>query len=125
MKKIAIVGSAESYKLAPFGDGSYEIWAVPSIVSRPEVNKIDKIFELHDREQWINWLKELNDCGAVIMMQDHNDEVPRSDKYPIADIMQEFGDYLTNTISYMLAYALFVGAKQIDLYGVHMSFFTE
>ena len=41
--------------------------------------------------------------------------------YPLKKIVDKFGiTYFANTICYMIAYAVYIGVKQIDLYGINM-----
>ena len=43
------------------------------------------------------------------------------ESYPIDDIIEWSGsNYFTSTIAYMIAYALFIGHKEINLFGVEM-----
>lgn len=50
------------------------------------------------------------------------EEIPFSQEFPIEDCVKEFGlPYFTNTICYMIAYALLQGAKEIELYGVNQA----
>jgi hypothetical protein len=49
-------------------------------------------------------------------------EIPMSEEFPIEECVKEFGiPYFTNTICYMIAYALLKGAKEINLYGVNQA----
>jgi len=50
------------------------------------------------------------------------DEIPLSEAFPIDDCIKTFGmPYFSNTIAYMIAYALMCGAKEIELYGVNQA----
>lgn len=49
-------------------------------------------------------------------------EIPLSEAFPIKECVEEFGQpYFSNTIGYMIAYALLGGAKEIELYGVNQA----
>jgi len=53
-------------------------------------------------------------------------EWPTSVKFPLREIVDKFGiTYFSNTICYMVAYAVYTGVKQIDLYGINMSYGSE
>ncbi len=42
-------------------------------------------------------------------------------KYPLREVVDKFGiTYFSNTICYMIAYAVYIGVKQLDLYGINM-----
>jgi hypothetical protein len=46
--------------------------------------------------------------------------------YPLHDIIDEFGsEYFTCSISYMIAYAMYIGVSEINIYGVDMSIGSE
>jgi hypothetical protein len=50
------------------------------------------------------------------------EEIPMSQAFPLKACVKEFGiPYFTNTIGYMIAYALLNGAKEIELYGVNQA----
>jgi len=50
------------------------------------------------------------------------EEIPLSEAFPIEECVKVFGmPYFTNTICYMIAYALLKGAKEIELYGVNQA----
>lgn len=49
-------------------------------------------------------------------------EIPLSEAFPIEECVKRFGlPYFSNTICYMIAYALMKGAKEIDIYGVNQA----
>jgi hypothetical protein len=51
---------------------------------------------------------------------------PTCRKFPLREIVKKFGiTYFSNTICYMVAYAIYTGVKQLDLYGINMSFGSE
>ncbi len=50
------------------------------------------------------------------------EEIPLSEAFPLEECVKEFGlPYFTNTICYMIAYALLKGAKSIELFGVNQA----
>lgn len=50
------------------------------------------------------------------------EEIPMSQAFPIKEVVQKFGvPYFTNTICYMIAYALLQGAKEIELWGINQA----
>lgn len=49
-------------------------------------------------------------------------EIPLSETFPLEACVKEFGyPYFTNTICYMIAHALLMGAKEINIYGVNQA----
>lgn len=146
-KKVAIVGCADSKKEAPFKDDEFEIWGVnnlyPLIEAHPDRYRW---FEIHDitkegdtfkrrdspmfRGQVVNeyitqlgeWAKNIN---CPVYMQKTWKEVPTSMAYPLEAMLEKFGDYFTNSISWMLALAIHEGFEEIHVYGVDMAVDTE
>ena len=54
------------------------------------------------------------------------EEIPLSEAFPIQECVKTFGmPYFSNTISYMIAYALLKGAKEISLYGINQASSSE
>lgn len=125
-KKIAIVGFApSSLNKAPFGDKSFEIWGVNELYKI--VPRVDVLFELHDYEflvskernqEHLQWLRK---AKIPIFMQQRFADIPQSVPFPKDEIIQEFGRYFTNSISWMIAMAIWVNAEEIHLYGVDMA----
>ena len=58
-------------------------------------------------------------------MQRPNPLVPNAVQYPIQEVIQNMGNYFTNTISYELALAIVEGFKEIHIVGVDMAVDTE
>jgi len=132
MKKVAIVGFAESRKKAPYDDKEFEIWALNDMYN--VIPRADRWFELHNRAlvevcrardngaAHIEWLK---DCKIPVYMQKHYDDIPNSVEYPIEEYIKKYRDYYTNTVSYMLCMAIDEGYNEIHVYGVDMAQNTE
>ena len=128
MKKVAILGLASHYKDAPFYEDDVEIWILNDMYDL--VPRYDRLFELHD----INFVKKyftrttntfhidnLQNIDKPIYMQDKHDTIKTSEKYPLEEMKALYGDYFTNSVSYMLALAIHEGFEEIRLYGVDMS----
>lgn len=131
-KKIAIVGFAPSTRhLAPYNDPDWEIWVLnqyETILPQGGASNITRWFELHQRETVLtnhrdsSYLEKLQNSTIPIMMCKKYDDIPMSEEYPLDDIIKTLGtDYFTNSISYMVAYAIYVGATEIAMYGVDMA----
>ena len=131
---VAIVGTASSCGEAPYGDETVEIWAINTAIARPEVERVDRVFEMHPARYWKQprVMDRLNGFEGPIYMQDHYDDIPNSLKYPYDEIRGKFyldamGEnlYVTNTIAWMILMALWEGYTDISLYGIHMAHETE
>ena len=68
------------------------------------------------------WLQE---CPIPVYMNEHHPEFPNSVRFPIEKMIEQFGDYYTSSIAYMLALAISEGFTRIDLYGIDLSVGVE
>lgn len=130
-KRIAIVGKAPSSVMyAPYGDLGWEIWALSDLYRT--IPRWDRYFEIHDpaprKERWGDyweWLqKEHKDKDGKlkpIYMQKAYPECPCAVPYPKNEIVERFGNYFTNSVSWMIALAIMEGATDIGLWGVDMA----
>lgn len=130
-KRVAIVGFADTRSDAPFADPSWEIWGLNDL--HAHIPRYDRWFDIHDRSNidldvttgradpnkcGIGGLKSLN---VPVYMQDRFEDIPNSVKFPLEAITKKFGNYFTNSISFMIALALFEGYEEIGIWGVDMA----
>lgn len=120
--KIIIIGTGPGWENAPM-EG--ETWGVNRLILRRPVKLT---FQLHD----IDWqlkgnirqieeqIKEINRLGIPVITSKKHKLLPTAIPFPIDEMPFK---YFTNSIAYMVAYAMYKGATEIDLYGV--SFFLE
>ena len=148
-KKIAIVGCSDSKDEAPYDDESWELWAMNNAYSH--VRRRTAWFEIHpvkfeNGTYWrrklikpgiFKWAtdfrgapveKYLNDLAILdvpVYMQQKWDIIPKSEPYPLQKIIETFGNYFTNSVSYMIALAIYQNATEIGCYGVDMATGSE
>ena len=150
-EKVAIVGFAGTRDEAPFNDPNYEIWTVNNL--HRFVPRQDRIFQLHQRWEWEPGT-QVDQAAHNVPLQEHVDfmrtcglpvytvevfpDIPTSIRYPLELMTEEFGlprtghedpkhkdAYWTNSISFMIALAIYEGFKVIEIYGVDMAVGTE
>lgn len=139
VKKVAIVGTAMTHMDAPYSDPSWELWglndhwnnmpratrwfeanydaaSVAKVSHKPEITRLD-------------WLKK---CPIPVYMEEHYPDVPMSVRYPfdeindwISEIDPNGRNYFTNSVSFMIALAIYEGFDVIHLYGVDMAVGSE
>ena len=113
MKDLILLAKGNSRKWVNF-DGS-EVWGVNDVSVFPEFKgkKVDRTFTFDPRSP--EWLTKVKETGSEIWSWQ-----PFADKrYPLQEVIEFFGTkYFTNTISYMLALAIYEGFERIRLYGV-------
>jgi hypothetical protein len=141
-KKVAIVGTSHSWKLAPFDDESFEIWGVNNGFLNTEKKRCTRWFDIHFFEKrgdkWFrrwdpnfrgktvnDYVEDLKKIPCPVYMQQEWPEIPNSKRFPIEDVIGRFGTYITNSISMQIAYAIHLGFGEIQLFGVDMSAGTE
>lgn len=133
VKKVAIVGFADTRIDAPYNDPTFEIWGLNDLHN--QLPRYDRWFDIHDREN-INedvrlgrspadkcGLGGLSRLNVPVYMQDHYPDIPNSIKFPLDEVIKAFpyGHYMTNSISYMIALAIYEGFTEIHVYGVDMA----
>lgn len=131
-KKVAIVGFAPSTRdKAPYNNPEWEIWVLNeyfTILPNEGANNITRWFEIHQRDTVLNssrsndYIDKLKASKVPIMMCEKYDDIPMSVAYPLDDIIKALGtDYFTNSISYMVAQAVYENYDEIAIYGVDMA----
>jgi hypothetical protein len=136
VKKVAIVGTAMSYKEAPYGDPSWEIWGLNDHWNL--LPRATRWFESQSEEHCaatnctngtglprMEWYRK---APIPVYMPDHYASAPMSIKYPLREIQAWLSEvdpqgfnYFTNTVSFMIALALYEGFDIIHLFGVDMA----
>jgi hypothetical protein len=132
--KIAILANGETVqqftKTGAIKPRYDEVWGLNQQATWKGI-ELDKCFIMDDLKlrmpfyagyDFVNWLK---DYKKPIITSKAYDEWPTSEAYPIKEIAHYFGLPLGvamySTPDYMIALAIYLGATQIDLYGVDMS----
>lgn len=139
--KVAIVGFANHKDQAPFEDDSFEIWGLNELYDHIPIQsaleqKRVRWFEIHTREgthesnPFQHSRNTTNEHAAKlsalgpdvpVFMQRHWDDIPNSVQYPKDEMVHRYGDYVTNSVSWMIALAVYMGFKEIGIYGVDMA----
>jgi hypothetical protein len=128
LRKVALVGSAQTVQLAPWYDATWEIWAHATV--HAYCKRVDRYFDLHPWK-WISekpvpgylaWLKALQ---TPIYMQRRFSEVPASVRYPRERVMAEHPRYFTSHAAWMIALALSEGVTHLAFYGIHYALDEE
>ena len=144
--KVAIVGFAGTKHLAPYDKPEeFEIWGMNDLFEH--IPRWTRWFDIHDRElhkmdnyntregqkPYIERLAALN---CPVYMKEDYDIIPTSIKYPLELITEEYGlprienpaeksAYFTNSVSFMIALAVYEQFEEIWVYGVDMAVGSE
>jgi len=133
-KKVAILGYVTHYTKAPFGDPEFEIWGINDMFRLEGVQRWDRWFQIHHPTHYgvgpgrLNIEESLGvfagwEC-PVYLWQAHPG-VKNSLSFPFRELIEKYGDYFNNTISWLIAFAIHEGFEEIHLYGVDMASDSE
>ena len=107
MLKVAILGKLPSKYQAPFADTTFQIWGC-NVHDMSKIPRFDLWFDIHKNISSYN-----ENIRAKLITRD---------KYPLEKVLDLLGgNYLNNSISYMIMYAVLQGATEIALFGVSLS----
>jgi hypothetical protein len=133
--KVLIVGKGPTHNSEIPYDEYDEVWVLNGSDSNnrePYTEKFDKWFDLHNFEgedtkhivtqDYINFIDSIGD-KAVLMFE--HQQAPNATIFPHKEITDKFTPYFTNSISWMIAYAITLGCEKLGLYGVHMAHSSE
>ena len=136
-KKVAIVGFAPHRKMAPYDDESFEIWGINDLFAVDDVKRWDRWFQIHHPETIENYraavgrlssgdmIKTYATWDCPVYMRQKHPELPNSVEFPFQELIDKFGTYFNNTISWLLAFAIHEGFEEIHIYGVDMNSSSE
>lgn len=139
-RRIALVGTASSGALAPYGDKSWEIWGVGMRGSYG--TRATRWFELHRldgeprdwADKWRSVIKTFSHDVEILMFYPEPNLGPKVTPYPHDRIVERFGTYfMTSSFSWMMALAIDeLRPKdkkprdgEIGIWGVDMEYETE
>jgi len=128
---VAIVGFAEGHlEETPFGDPGWEAWGINRLhtVASAVDKKFHRWFNIHDLEKFhgkdtehLEFLAKFE--GPVYLRPQDVGKypIPNAVPFPADALINQFGRYFNNTISWLLAYALSLDPEGLGVYGVDMA----
>jgi len=135
-KKIAILGTGSGWQLFP-RLSDHVIYCLNDYVFTEKYsvqpNKLFILDVLDEKPQVVSGLTDLGDVVSRINKMKvpliapfKYEEIPLSEEFPLEACVKRFGTpYFSNTICYMIAYALLEGAEEIALYGINQASSSE
>ena len=126
--KVAIVGFAHTRVDTPFDDPEFESWGINRLHGTMPDKRWDRYFQIHDiekahgdDEEHLKWLRSQK--VPVYLRPDDLGKfaIPAEVPFPKDLLVQLFGQYFTNTISWLLGLAIFMEFKTISVFGVDMA----
>lgn len=134
--KVAVLGFVEHRKEAFELGEDWEIWGINELHRHHAPNLFHRWFEIHPITDFYEQdghkgdqahLDSLAQYPIPVYMHEHHDFIPASVPFPKDEIVAHFnamglrGDYQTSSISWEVAYALYLGAEEIGVFGVDMA----
>jgi hypothetical protein len=135
-KQVFICGTGSGWEAVP-KESSATIYCLNDFIRTERYGvKMDKLFVmdiLDEKPQIISGvddlsgvIKRINDIGVPLIAPCKYEEVPLSEAFPIEECVKRFGQpYFSNTICYMIAYAIMQGAEEIETFGVNQASSSE
>lgn len=137
---VAIIGSHPRTRgNFDFNRTDADVWVFNEALKSPWCKRADAVFQMHDPIIWrsstnrndpkhYEWLQNTD---IPVYMQEKYEDVPASIKFPLNELIADlFGDYkpipyITSSVAYALALAVYLKYKKIEVYGVEMETNTE
>jgi hypothetical protein len=116
-----VCGAPSSEMSANFNDG--EVWVLGNRSHR--YPRYTRIFEIHDDlsqhdKDYAQWL--VNKKIPLVVGESFPIEAEHVEVFPYSEIEKIIGDtYLTSSSAAMLAYAIYKGVREVDLFGVDLA----
>ena len=135
-EKIAICGTGSGWELLPI-QSDHTIYCLNDYVYAEKYGVTPDvlfIMDILDEKPMVvagmqnlgEVIQRINKMGVPLVAPFKYAEIPKSEAFPLEECEKQFGmAYFTNTIAYMIAYALLKGAKEIDIYGVNQASSSE
>lgn len=142
-KRIAILGTAPTWRDTPWDDPSLEIWALNDFwVLQPP--RVDRWFDLHplDKMYFASKQKKVNvhqvPAGYFVRPEGHVEWLraqtipvyvqdakalgsPSARTFPKAEIERMIGPYFASSPAWMVGLALLEGVTELHIYGIHLA----
>ncbi len=129
--RVCIVGFADGHRAAaPFNEPDMEFWGINRLHAVLPDKKWDRWFELHDLDRFYKDDEEhkrfLKAATFPVYVRGQDMKLAAewgidATPYPRDEMIDLFQPYFTNTISWLLAYAIALEFEEIHLYGVDMA----
>lgn len=147
MDRVAIVGTANSWRQTPWSDPSLRIVSLNDAYHLKGFQRADEWYDLHPPDKWHLIEQPImahqvppghyaRPGGHVTWMRDqqipiwlHPDYAtlrpdlvgPHLRAFPRAELQEAYGDYETSSPSWMVAHLYHRGFRHIEIYGIHLA----
>jgi hypothetical protein len=111
MKKVIIIGKGRGWRDAPVKG---ETWGVNDLCVRRDVKLVFNMHPEGDNDALSESIKYANKKKVPLVTLEKIKKVPTLVRFPIEKIHTH---YFTNSIAYMIAYAIYKKVSEIEIYG--------
>jgi hypothetical protein len=127
MRNIIILGSGPGWESCPF---DRETWVVAKMLMQDKpLARIDMLFSMDDADHWLtvrrgiftieDFKAKVNATGAPYYSSVKTPGIDVAREYPLKDVLSRCKvPYFSNTVAYMIAYAIYQKVDSITLYGI-------
>lgn len=131
-RKIAIIGTAPQWQLAPFDDPEWEIWGIFGTVGAGK--RMTRIYELHDKaiiepmaakHHSGKYWETVSAMGENYITKDHYDQAPNAKRFDFESKLKKYGSYFASSASWLIAEAIDEGVDHIGIWGINMAADSE
>ncbi len=131
-RKIAIIGTAPQWALAPFDDPEWEIWGIFGVVGCGK--RLTRVYELHDKDIILPMAEKahggkyweiVNGMGENYITKDHFDQAPNAKRFDFDSKLKKYGEYFASSAAWLIAEAIDEGADTIGIWGINMASESE
>ena len=143
LRRAAIVGTAATHKLCPWGDPGLDIYGLNDLyVLGMPLDNFKGWFDLHPLNHMtfrsgravqesevqpgqylrphghLEWLKKQ---PFPVYLQQARQDWPNSKTFPREELQAKYGKYFSSTPAWMLAWMIEQGYQRIEVYGIHLA----
>ena len=133
-EKIAVVGTGAGWELLPL-QSDHVLYCLNDFIFMDKYQvSPDVLFIMDILDEKPKIVSGVDNLGEVVDKINKMDiplvapykylEIPKSEAFPLEEVEKTFGRgvmYFSNTIAFMICYALLKGAKEIELFGVNQA----
>jgi hypothetical protein len=130
---VYILGTSGSLENTPWDKEDCDYWGCWPVATQPCAfgHRLDVVFELHEEKTWQTYKDVIKafqkkNPNTILYTQREYKELNGCTKFPLEELQESIGDdllkrYFTNSIAYMIAFAVFKGYKVINLFGIALA----
>jgi hypothetical protein len=113
---LVIVGMVEGF---PHPTEDMDVWCINNSY-RPQggATRVYHLDPVRERDQ--DFINDVNQMGCECFLQEPHPDIPKSEKFPLDQVLERFGiEYFTSSSPYLIAHALMEGYGRIILWGMY------